>query len=59
MAASNNKHALEVKEYYNSANDPNPWRESVEVWVTIQFDNGDRTDVLFSQGGLAGCRADN
>jgi hypothetical protein len=56
MAANENIYTLDIISYYNSDNDPNRWRDAVEVWVQVDFKNGLDAKVLYSQGGLAGCQ---
>jgi hypothetical protein len=55
MNKNANQFKLTVKNEYNSFNDPNSVHQLIEVWINIDFPDGQRAEMYYSQGGLSGC----
>jgi hypothetical protein len=56
MTSNANQYKLIVTNEYDSKNDPMAVHENTEVWLIIDFANGQRAEMYYWQGGLAECR---
>ncbi len=56
MNTNADQYKLYVTDEYNSFNDPRSVHDLVEVWINIDFPNGQRAEMYYSNGGLTGCR---
>lgn len=56
MNKNANQYELTVTDEFNSSDYPNSVHELVEVWINIDFPDGKRAEMYYSQGGLSGCQ---
>jgi sensor histidine kinase regulating citrate/malate metabolism len=56
MRQSSGQYTITITSYYNSDDDPNRIRDTIEVFMKVAFSNRRQGEILFSQGGLTGCR---
>ncbi len=56
MTSNENQYKLSVISEFDSQTDPNFVHNLIEVWVSIDFPNGQQAEMLYSQGGLTGCQ---
>ena len=53
---SSGQYTLTITSYYDSKDDPNRIRDTIEIFMKVTFSNRRQGEILFSQGGLTGCR---
>jgi hypothetical protein len=56
MTSNANQYKLTVTNEYDARNDPTAVHEMIEVWLNIDFPDGQRAEMYYSQGGLTACR---
>jgi hypothetical protein len=53
---SSGQYTITITSYYDSKDDPNRIRDATEIFMKVIFSNRRQGEILFSQGGLTGCR---
>lgn len=55
MSQNLDQYKLSINSYYNSNESPTPARSAVEIFILVDFPNGQQVEVLYYQGGITGC----
>lgn len=56
MLSNTNQYKLTITRAYDSRYDPNSVHDLIEVYLDIDFPDGRKAEMYYSQGGLTGCR---